>query len=447
MKARSTTLHWMLSALVIAVVLLAGWFSQRFNSQVDLTANQRHSLAPATQSLLTSLDMPVELIAVLGPDPAQRRAVEALVTRFQDLKPDLSLRFVNPETDPAQARELQAAPGGELILRTAEREQRLQSLSERNLIDSLQQLSRTSDRDIVFVTGHGERSPIATGNNDWSLMAERLARIGLLAREQSLVSEPYLDDTIDLLVIAAPIQPYFPGEIASLNDFLNRGGNVLWLTESSDDAATGPDLSILSDNFGVDMLPGTVIDTASQALSADSPDFVLLDRFPVHPVTRALASPVLLPQATALAVTPLAGQIIEPLLQTPESSWTETGALTGAIEFNEGTQEVAGPLLLGATIERKLPQGVQRFAVIGDADFGSSQFLGNGANQSFMESLALWLTGEGDELAFVTQRAPDSELILSNRSIIALTAVYLAGLPLLLLITAGVVRWRRKRKQ
>ena len=447
MKARSTTLHWTLSVLVIAVVLLAGWFSQRFNSQVDLTANQRHSLAPATQSLLTSLDMPVELIAVLGPDPAQRRAVEALVTRFQDLKPDLSLRFVNPETDPAQARELQAAPGGELILRTAEREQRLQSLSERNLIDSLQQLSRTSDRDIVFVTGHGERSPIATGNNDWSLMAERLARIGLLAREQSLVSEPYLDDTIDLLVIAAPIQPYFPGEIASLNDFLNRGGNVLWLTESSDDAAAGPDLSILSDNFGVDMLPGTVIDTASQALSADSPDFVLLDRFPVHPVTRALASPVLLPQATALAVTPLAGQIIEPLLQTPESSWTETGALTGAIEFNEDTQEVAGPLLLGATIERKLPQGVQRFAVIGDADFGSSQFLGNGANQSFMESLALWLTGEGDELAFVTQRAPDSELILSNRSIIALTAVYLAGLPLLLLITAGVVRWRRKRKQ
>ena len=445
MKARSTTLHTALSVLVIAIALITGWFSQRFNSQIDVTANQRHSLAPATQSLLKTLDMPVELIAVLGPNPAQRRGVEALVSRFQALKPDLSLRFVNPETDPAQARSLNAAPGGELILRTNEREQRLQNLSERSLIDSLQQLSRAADRDIVFITGHGERSPIANGNEDWLLMTQRLANIGLVAREQSLVSEPYLDDAIDLLVIAAPRQAYFPGELASLNDYLNRGGNVLWLTETTNSSPSGPDLSLLSNNLGVDILPGTVIDTASQALSADSPDFVLLDQFPVHPVTRTLSSPVLLPQAKALAVTPLAGQRLEPMLQTPESSWTETGTLTGTIEFNEGKQEVAGPLLLGVTIERDLLQGVQRFAVIGDADFGSSQFLGNGANQSFMESLALWLTGDADELAFVTQRAPDSELILSNRSIIVISVVYLVGLPLLLLITAGIVHWRRKR--
>jgi len=443
MKSRSSLLHTILSVLIVATVLLLGWFTQRFNTTVDITANNRHSLAPSTVSLLQSLDAPVEIIAVLGPSPQQRSAVEALVSRFQELKPDINLRFINPETDPTQARALDAAPGGELILRTGEREQRLQTLSERSLIDSLQQLSREGDRDIVFITGHDERSPTQEGNDDWLLISKRLSNIGLAVREQSLVSDPYLSDDIDLLVIAAPKRPYFPGELASLDSYLKRGGNLLWLPENDGSHESGPDMSLLSNTLGVDLLPGTVIDTASQALAADSPDFVLLDRFPAHPVTLKLASPVLLPQATALAVTPLAGQVVEPLLQTPESSWTETGPLAGAISFDNNTLEVPGPLLLGVTIERTLAEGTQRFAVIGDADFAASQFLGNGANQSFTEALILWLTGDADELDFVTQRAPDSELSLSNRSIIALSVVYLVALPVFLLLVAVFVRRRR----
>ncbi|MFK7862206.1 MAG: GldG family protein [Granulosicoccus sp.] len=443
MKSRSSILHVVLSVLIVVIVLVLGWFTQRFNTTMDITANDRHSLADSTILLLQSLDAPVEVIAVLGPNPQQRSGVEALVGRFQEFKTDINLRFINPETDPAQARSLDVAPGGELILRTGEREQRLQTLSERSLVDSLQQLSREGNRDIVFVTGHDERSPSGTGNDDWLLISERLANIGLLAREQSLVSDPYLSDDIDLLVIAAPKRPYFPGELASLDSYLNRGGNLLWLTEADNNGAAITDLSLLSNTLGVDMLPGTVIDTASQALAADSPDFVLLDRFPAHPVTLTLASPILLPQATALAITPLAGQVVEPLLQTPESSWTETGPLAGAIKFDENTSEVSGPLLLGVTIERTLTHGTQRFAVIGDADFAASQFLGNGANQGFTEALVLWLVGDADELDFITQRAPDSELSLSNRSIVALSVIYLAALPLSLLLMAALVRWRR----
>jgi hypothetical protein len=266
-----------------------------------------------------------------------------------------------------------------------------------------------------------------------------------MSRELSLVSDPYLDDGIDLVVIAAPRRPYFPGEIASLHDYLMRGGNLLWLTEVSLDDDTGPQLQYLADNLGIDSLPGTVIDTASQALAADSPDFVLLDRFPAHPVTASLVRPVLLPQAIALTTTPLAGQTTLPLLQTPESSWTDTGTLAGEISFDPDTNEVAGPLLLGVTIERAQATGVQRIAVIGDADLGASRFVGNGANQTFIESLVLWLTGNADDIEFVTQRAPDSELALGNTAIIAISTVYLAGLPLGLLLIALIVRWRRRQ--
>lgn len=441
---RKLRIHTVLSILLLTVVLCLLWLSERFSSALDVTSNQRHSLSPSTLSLLQAINMPVSLIAVLGPDAQQRDGVQALVDRFQAIKPDMTLSFINPETQPAQARALNAAPGGELILRAGAREQRLQTLSERSLANSLQQLMREGDRDIVFITGHEERSPMRPGNDDWQLVAERLASIGLVSREVSLVSEPYLDDEIDLLVIADPRRPYFPGEIASIADYIKRGGNLLWLSERHGSNPTGPQLDWISLELGVDILPGTVIDSASQALAAGSPDFVLLDRFPQHPVTRNLTSPILLPQAAAFAITPLAGQTELALLQTPEASWTETGELSGAIAFDKDSLEVAGPLLLGVTIERNQGDRVQRFAVIGDADFAASQFLGNGANQSFAEALVLWLTGDADALEFITQRAPDSELNLENRSIIILTVLCLVFVPALLLVIAFVVRWRRR---
>lgn len=441
---RSARLHIILSILLTGIILSLGWLAIRFDTAFDITANDRHSLTPTTHKVLRSINTPVELIAILGPDKAQRNGVESLVARFQAIKPDLDLRFINPETDPAAARALNAAPGGELILRTADREQRLQNLSERSLVNSLRQLTQDGNRDIVFISGHDERSPLRDTNDDWSTMAQRLASVGLVSRELSLVSQPYLDDSIDLLVIAAPKRPYFPGEIASINDYISRGGNLLWLSEIPSDSPSGPNLQLIADNLGITTLPGTVIDTASQALDTATPDFVLLDRFPTHPVTSVLRNPVLLPQARAIAVTPLAGQTTLPLLQTPDSSWTETGELSGAITFDSNTNEVAGPLLLGITIERALGEGQQRFAVIGDADLGASQFVGNGANQAFLETLFLWLTGDADALEFVTQRAPDSELSLNNTAIIGLSVLYLAGIPTLLLLIAVIIRWRRR---
>lgn len=440
---RSSRLHTALSVLLVCITLAVGWFSQRVDLGIDLTANDRNSLSNTSESVLRAIKTPVEIIAVIGPDQQQRNAISTLVSRLQTIKSDIKLDFINPETNPAAARALNITSGGELILRTAGRERRLTNLSERSITSSLRHLNREEDRTIAFLTGHDERSPIRISNQDWSTVASRLDTIGLVSRELSLVSEPYIDDTIDLVVIAAPRRTYFPGEVASLNSYLNRGGNLLWLSEGNSNSTSGPGLQLLADTIGVDTLPGVVIDTNSQALAADSPDFVMLDRFPTHPVTQTLANPVLLPQAAALAVTPLAGQTTLPLLQTPTSSWTETSALSGSINFDENTTEVAGPLLLGVTIERPLTQGTQRIAVVGDADFGSSQFIDNGGNQNFIEALMLWLTGEFNTLEFGTQPAIDSTLTLNDNSIILLSAIYLAGLPTLLLLIAGFVRWRR----
>jgi ABC-type uncharacterized transport system involved in gliding motility auxiliary subunit len=441
---RSTKQHWLLAVLCVGIALALGWFSERYTQRFDVTANQRNSLTAASIAAIQALPGTTEVVAVMGPSPTARQAVTGLVSRYQAHTDNLALRFINPETQPGEARDWNAAPGGELIIRNSGNERRLQSVSERALTGVFRQLSNTGNQRVAFITGHDERSPILTTNDGWGDATQALARIGIDVVEHSLVTNPKITDDYDLVVIADPRRAYFPGEIASINDWLQRGGNLLWLQETDTHAADGNGLQRFADELGVRSLLGQVIDANSQQLVQGAPTFVVLDRFLPHPTTRSLTNPILLPEVQAFEVTPLAGQDTAALLQTPDASWTELGSLQGAVMFDENTDEVAGPLILGVSIERAINNQNQRIIIIGDADFGASAYVGNGANLAFIEGLFLWLGGSAAALEFVTQAAPDASLELNTQQIITLTMAFLVGLPTLLLGMAAMTLWRRR---
>jgi len=425
---RFSVQYTLLYALIVGIALALIWITSRTNTNIDLTANKRHALSKQTVAAVQALQGPVSLTAIVGPNAAQRNTLTELVARYQSHNPLINLSFVNPETDPERARQLNAASGGELIVNGMGREQRLQSVSERSLTG-----------------GHEERSAIDTGASNWTILGSRLRSIGLNSEALSLVTHPRIGDDVDVLVIADPRRPYFPGEIAGLLEYINQGGSLLWLIETSLSKQTGSGLAALGLELGIEPMPGIIIDTASQSANAGSASSVILTSFSQHPVTQGLTSPILLPQAKALIVTALAGQTLLPLLQTPEASWTETGALEGAVQFDQDSEEQNGPLVVGVTIEREIKGRQQRIAVIGDADFASDRFIGNGANLGFAESLMLWLSGESDALSFVTMPAPDASLTLSRQQIMIISISLLFVLPLLLLIIAGITTWRRRR--
>jgi len=443
---RSTLQHGLISLLLVGIAIAIIWLAARTNVSIDTTANKRHALSDQTVSAVQSLNGPVNITAVVGPDREQRSALTELVSRYQQHNANISLAFVNPETDPERVRELNASPNGELIVNGMGREQRLQSVSERALTGALRQLNREGERKLAFITGHEERSVLESAPGNWALLADRLSSIGLNSEALSLVTNPRIEDDVDVLVIADPRRPYFPGEIASLLEYINSGGSLLWVLETNLNRQTGSGLSALGLELGVEPLEGLVIDTASQSANSASPTFVILNQFNKHPVTQGLTSPVLLPQTKAFSITALAGQTMLPLLQTPESSWTETGELEGAVQYDENSDEEKGPLLAAVSIERTVRDKQQRIAIIGDADFASDQFIGNGANMAFAEGLMLWLAGESDALSFVTQAAPDARLSLSSRAIVILSVAFLVLLPLCLLIVAGTLGWMRRRQ-
>lgn len=420
--------------------LLVLWLNHRFDLTVDVSANARHTLTETTVQTLSLMPMPLNLIAVIGPSEQQRTAISDLVVKLRKHKGDISLSFVNPEIEPDKVRELNSPPGGELIMQYQGREKRLQNLSERSFTQALHQLSRSNSRHVAFIKGHGERTPDRQTNDDFAYLSARLGQSGIETSTLSLVQVPRVPDNIDTLVIAAPTEKYFPGEVASILEYLGRGGNLLWLIDG--DTLAG--LKSVSLELGFDLLPGVVIDANSSAWGTESPTFAIIDNYPNHAINTGLQSPLLLPQVKALSVIPQAGQTVTPLLQTRAESWTETGPIQGAIKFDENSEEARGPLTVALSIERERAGREQRIVVAGDADLFASTWIGNGANQDYAERLFNWMASDDNLIQFTTIQAKDSRVQLSTRQTIVVGAGFLLLLPLLFL-AIGTFQWYRQK--
>jgi len=84
--------------------------------------------------------------------------------------------------------------------------------------------------------------------------------------------------------------------------------------------------------------------------------------------------------------------------------------------------------------------------VIGDGDFLSNSYLGNGGNRALGERMFDWLLGDDELVDMPVRGAPDRVLRLSQGELNLLSFVFLLALPALLLLAGGLIAWRRRRR-
>ena len=88
----------------------------------------------------------------------------------------------------------------------------------------------------------------------------------------------------------------------------------------------------------------------------------------------------------------------------------------------------------------------QRAAIVGDADFLSNQFLGNGGNRELGQRLFNWLLAD-DALIEIADRGPRDRLIALSQTRLSVTAIgFLVVIPLGLVLTGSLLVWRRRRR-
>jgi len=449
MSLRARLGDWLFTLLLLSAAVLLAFLSTRFGWQHDFSHAQRASLDPHTLKLLTELDAPVAITSYAPQDAQLRSAIADFVARYQRSKQDISLQFVDPDADPAATREAGIQINGELVIRYRGRSEQLRLLTERDFDNALLRLARARERLAAFLVGDGERKPDGQANADLGNFGALLKAQGVRAIPLDLSAGTGIAENIDVLVLASPQTQLLPAVAAQLVDYVERGGNLLWLTEPD----AKPGLDGLAKALSLRVLDGVAVDGAGAALGIGDPSFVAISTYPQNPITRDFVLTTLFPQPAALAAVADPGWQWTPLLRTGTKSWTETGPLPKqgeptTIAYDPAKNEIPGPLDIGVALTRLSPSPAkreQRVAVIGDGDFLSNSFLGNGGNREFGQRVFDWLLQDDALIEIADKGAPDRRLELGAGALGAISIGFLFVLPGVLLLLGAAVWWRRRR--
>ena len=438
------------AVLFIAIIGMLAWLSTQYVYQADWTTGARNTISEGSRRLLGEMDQPIQITAYVREDELTHSQIRDLIGTYQRFKDDITLEFINPDLTPERVRELGIASGGEIVIRYRDRSEKIQTLSEQHLTNALLRLTRQEQRWIVFLTGHGERPSSGETNHGLGTFSQELERKGLNVQAISLVESDVPANT-NLLVLASPRSALLPGEMDKLRSYIEKGGNLLWLSEPD----TPPGLEPLAEQLGIDFLPGMVVDASTQMFGIENPAFVVITGYPRHDISREMTTVTVFPEAAALEITDSAAWSAIPLLTTLEHSWSEIGEIEGEIRFDRDSDERAGPLDIGVILTRSLAGETdedntappsQRVVVIGDGDFLSNTYLGNPGNLDLGLNIVRWLSHDDAIIEIQVKSAPDTTLVLGKVAQAVIAIGFLIGLPLLLLLT-GIIIWLRRRRR
>ncbi len=438
-----------LDSLLFAVLLLLGaatvaYLSTRYSTTFDWTAYARASLAPQSRALLKTLNGPLEVTSYASPGTGLRPAIRSFMARYQRYKPNLMLRFVDPAEHPGAVRLAHISVDGELVIRYHGRQQRLSQLTEQSFTDALAALIRGGQRRVVFITGDGERAPYGKANADLGTFMATLSAQGVTALPLNFSQVAGVPKNTSLVVLASPLAQLSSAAVAALLQWVQNGGNLLWLT---DPGHSSLGLNPLWQVLGLTRLPGEIIDPRSAALQVRNPRILVISRYPANPITHGFAMNTLFPGVAPLAHTARNGWTIKTLLQSSTQSYSAPVATGPPAAFDPAQGNLRGPLDFGYTLFRPRPQQPtqQRVVVTGDGDFISNTFLGNGGNRSLGQRIFNWLLHDDRLVRLPPRSAPDRHLALGQTGLNLEVLGFLILLPLLLAGFGSILAWRRRR--
>ena len=100
--------------LFLAIIGTLAWLSTRYQLQADWTASGRNTLTSDSRKVLDTLEAPVRITAFARENDFLRKQIKDTLARYQRVKQDIQLDFINPDSDPEQVRQLGISLDGEL---------------------------------------------------------------------------------------------------------------------------------------------------------------------------------------------------------------------------------------------------------------------------------------------------------------------------------------------
>lgn len=436
--------HRVFTILLLLLVILLGYLAAQNRLQWDLSQNARNSLSEASQEILQKLQGPVQVTAYATEQHVQagdiRKIINDFIALYQRVKPDLSLTFIDPIEQPKLAQEAGVHVNGEMIVSFNDRREHITTINEQVFSNALMRLARAEDKLIVALSGHGERKLDGNANYDLGEFGKQLRNNGFINRQVNLATEQDIPINTNVLIIASPQIDLMSGKVDMLLNYIDRGGNLLWLVDQESLRGLLP----LTEKLHLTLTPGVVVDPQAQQLKAPI-TFALGASYGQHPVTNGFDYITVFPFARQITINENSEWQSVSLVDAAQQGWVENGELDKEIAYDQSI-DVAGPISVAAALSRNIQDREQRIVVVGSGHFLANSYLGNGSNLDFGINLINWLAGD-EELIVIQPRATlDNNLILNEFELTLIVVVFFILLPMLFLATGFTIWWSRRRK-
>lgn len=435
-------------ALLLALTGLLAWVAREYRAEWDVTASARNTLSPGTQDALRQLDGAVSVTAYAitqeGSGGNLHKIIQEKIRPWQRVKPDIALTLVDPRDDPKRANAAGLRSPNELVIEYKKRSEHLPlgEFNEQNFINALIRLSRTSNAVIYWLDGHGERKLDGLANHDLGEFGRQLRLKGYKLSSLNLSIAQDVPRDAAALIIASPQADLQESEVATLRRHLDAGGNLLWLIDPEPLRGLAP----IAELLGLVLTPGTVVDLAVKPRGGP-PTLAVGSNYARHPITGAFRLNTLFPGGRQIATVEPAereGWRMTPLVEVAQRGWVETGKLDDKPVFDKD-RDFPGPVNIATAFERTTNDRQQRVIVVGNGNFVSNAFLGNGGNLQLGVAMLHWLSGDDKLITIPPRPAADVQISIDQMTLYLIAFSFLLVLPLVFAVTGIVVWWRRRK--
>jgi ABC-type uncharacterized transport system involved in gliding motility auxiliary subunit len=412
-RARRRTVPLVVGTIGIlgcAGVVLA--LTYRHNVRVDLTPERSYTLSTHAKKILDGLDRDVRITAFVRSGDPRTPSMKDLLWRVGARTPRVAYEFVDMNRSPARARQHGIERYGALVVESGGRRRDITNPSEGSLVSAILAVTRARERIVYFVTGHGEHAP---GNSDrksgCSIAMRTLEEELFRVRELPLVGPAGVPADATVVVVAGPRKDYLADEIARIEAYVARGGDLLLLLDPESPAS----VAALAASYGIVPLDEVVVDPDRRLAAGEGVTLLVSGLTPSFLVSGTLEAPPVFSYARPLRLEPREGAAPIAFLQTSAASYTSApGADAGAPPIGgPGARTVGAAVVVapptpsaagGANATAEGERAPGRVIVYGDADFATNGVIDYLGNKDLLVNSANWLARDDSLIAARAQQ-------------------------------------------
>ncbi len=439
--------------LVVGILALLNFLNYRHHQRVDLSEGRVHALSEQSRKVVQGLDQDIQIIGFFQEEQAARR-FQDLVTEYRYASDRIRFEIVDPQKEPARVAQHDITRDRQVVVAAASgKKEVVDDPNEEKLTNALIKVTRDTEKTVVFLTGHGERSLDDTDAKGYSAIRQAVEKQNYKVVSYNLAQENKLPENADVIV--------------SVKGFIASGGKFFLLV----DPESGFQMNDLLQEYGLKLVDDYVVDASGLGqlfgFGAGAP---LAADYASHPITRDLAGTMTIyPGARSVETTTSPqGYATTVLVRTSRQSWGESDIRREPVSFDP-TADRQGPLALAALATKRIGEAANpgeseskdeetaeeaggqesnpkesRVVVFGDSDFASNGYLNTSVNSDLFLNVVSWLAEDVDLLSIRPKDPTNRNITLTateSRLIFWATVVFF---PLATLVFGTAVWYRRR---